>query len=70
MILDKASEPQPTAAIVAYVAEAIGQPEARKVVAKTVATNLAYMARRHKTVAKSGEWVGAGNLTAFNDGVA
>ena len=70
MILDKASEPQPTAAIVAYVAEAIGQPEARKVVAKTVATNLAYMARRHKTVAKSGERVGAGNLTAFNDGVA
>ena len=59
MILDKASEPQPTAAIVAYVAEAIGQPEARKVVAKTVATNLAYMARRHKTVAKIGERGGA-----------
>jgi hypothetical protein len=40
---------------VAYVAEAIGQPDARKVIAKTVATNLAYMARRHKTVAKIGE---------------
>src|SRR6185312_9842174 len=39
LILDclrKAPEPQPTAAIVAYVAEAIGQPDARKVIAKTV----------------------------------
>lgn len=43
LILDclrKAAEPQRTAAIVAYVAEAIGQPDARKVIAKTVATNL------------------------------
>ncbi len=58
LILDclrKAPPPPPTAAIVAYVADAIGQPDARKVVAKTVATNLAYMARRHKTVAKVGE---------------
>jgi len=45
---------QPTAAIVASVAEAIGQPDARKVIAKTVATNLRYMATRHKTVVKSG----------------
>jgi hypothetical protein len=36
-------------------ADAIGQPEARKVIAKTVATNLAHMARRHKTVVKTGE---------------
>jgi len=56
LILDKASEPQPTAAIVAYVAEAIGQPEAGKVVAKTVATNLAYMARRHKTERGGARW--------------
>jgi len=52
--LRKAQEPQPTAAIVAYVADAIGQPEAHKMVAKTVATNHAYMARRHKAVAKTG----------------
>src|SRR6185369_11976702 len=58
LILDclrKASEPQPTAAIVAYVAEAIGQPNARKVIAKTVATNLRYMGTRHRTVQKTGE---------------
>src|SRR5205085_3637287 len=59
LILDclrKAGEPLPTAAIVAYVAEAIGQGEAgRKVVYKTVATNLRYMAARHRTVAKTGE---------------
>ena len=48
-------EPMPTAVIVAYVADAIGQPEAWKVIAKTVGTNLAYMARRHKTVVKIGE---------------
>jgi hypothetical protein len=41
---------------VAYVAEAIGQPGAGKVIAKTVATNLRYMAARHRTVAKTGEW--------------
>src|SRR6266542_5476119 len=33
----------------------IGQPKARQVVAKTVGTNLAYMARRHNTVVKTGE---------------
>lgn len=49
-----ASEPYPTAAIVAYVADAIGQADARKVVAKTVATNLRYMGTRHKAVIKSG----------------
>jgi hypothetical protein len=54
--LHKAGQPLPTAAIVAYVADAIGQGEAgRKVVAKTVATNLRYMAERHKTVQKIGE---------------
>ena len=37
----------------AYAADAGGQPDARKVIAKTVATNLRYMATRHKTVAKS-----------------
>ena len=59
LILDclrKAREPLPTAAIVAYVAEAIGQGEAgRKVVYKTVATNLRYMAARHRTITKIGE---------------
>jgi len=33
---------QPTAAIVAYVANAIEQPDAREVIAKTEATNLRY----------------------------
>ena len=58
LILDalrKAGEPLPTAAVVAYVAEAIGQPDAVKRLAKTVASNLGYMARRHRTVAKTGE---------------
>src|SRR5436190_13405494 len=58
LILDclrKASEPQPTGAIVAYVAEAIGQPDARKRLAKTVATNLRYMGAKHRTVVKHGE---------------
>ena len=59
LILDalrKAAEPLSTAAVVAYVADAIGQGEAgRKVFAKTVATNLRYMAARHRTVTKTGE---------------
>ena len=59
LILDclrKAGEPLATAAVVAYVADAIGQGEAgRKVMAKTVATNLRYMAARHRTVTKTGE---------------
>src|SRR5437764_8248304 len=38
--LRKAGEPLPTAAVVAYVADAIGQPHAAKRLAKTVATNL------------------------------
>src|SRR5438128_12534838 len=41
LILDalrKAGEPLPTAAVVAYVAEAIGQPNAAKTLTKTVAT--------------------------------
>src|SRR5436309_1186473 len=45
-VLRKAGEPLPTAAIVAYVADAIGQPTAVKAIAKTVATNLRYMAAR------------------------
>ena len=49
------AEPLPTAAIVAYVAEAIGQPNAAKGLAKTVATNLRYMATRHRMVVKSGD---------------
>jgi len=40
---------------VAYVADAIGQQEARKVIAKTVPTNFRYMAGRHRTVLKTGE---------------
>jgi hypothetical protein len=32
----------------------VEQPDARWVIAKTVGTNLAYMARRHKTVVKTG----------------
>ena len=39
----------------AYVADAIGQPDAGKVIAKTVATNLRYMGTRHRTVQKTGE---------------
>src|SRR5438876_1895075 len=53
--LRKAGEPLPTAAIIAYVADAIGQPDAAKRLAKTVATNLRYMAARHRTVTKTGE---------------
>jgi hypothetical protein len=53
--LRKAGEPVPTAAVVAYVAEAIGQPDAAKRLAKTVATNLRYMESRHRNVRKIGE---------------
>ena len=54
MLSRKAGEPLPTA-VVAYVAEVMGQPDAAKRLAKTVASNLGYMARRHRTVTKTGE---------------
>src|SRR5437763_9161215 len=41
--LRKAVDPLATAAIVAYVAEAIGQPDVAKRLTKTVAMNLRYM---------------------------
>src|SRR3954454_19360530 len=47
LILDclrRAREPQPTADVVAYVAQAIGQPDAAQRLHKTVHQNLRYMA--------------------------
>src|SRR3954453_2575559 len=58
LILDclrKAGEPQPTATVVAYVAQAIGRPEATARLAKTVATNLRYMAMQRRYVTKIGD---------------
>ena len=53
--LRKAGEPQSCPDIVAHVCEAIGQPQAVDALTRTVRANLAYMARHHKTVVKTGD---------------
>jgi hypothetical protein len=58
LILDclrKAGEPQSCPAITTYICEAIGQPDAGTALARTVRSNLAYMARHHRTVQKIGD---------------
>jgi len=52
-------EPLSTAAIADAVADAIGQPEARAIIARRVRANLAYMERRQGIVDKSGTREGA-----------
>jgi hypothetical protein len=52
-------EPLPMPAIADSVADAIGQPEARAIIARRVRANLAYLERRQRAVVKIGERSGA-----------